>query len=133
MAQAVKESKSPHTLIEGWINERALTLEFGSDQLAAVVELFRYVDEVLDEIRGTDWGEGVTLVVFDRIEKEKKPVYERAHGGDQAAKNRLNKRIGARVKEGLGAVTRSARRGGPPRKGNVSHGLIRTYTKLWKD
>lgn len=136
-AQAAAESKSPATLLEGWIVEKVASLpgvlpRAESRRVRAEHELFCYLDDVLKEVRGTDWDEDVTREIFKRIESELYGVYRDATHGDPAVKNRINKRIGARVREGLGAVTRSARRGGPPRKGNVSNALITSYTKLFK-
>ena len=140
---AARQFKTPQCLMENLlleevVEERGVLTELERQRMTAEVALFRRIDEILKQLRRLDrWDEHVTRMVVETIERDHLPLYELAIGGDayqngNTTKNRINKQIGARVKEGLQATIKATRRGGPPLKGSVTKGLIRTYTKLWR-
>jgi hypothetical protein len=136
--RAIAEFKKVATLCEEWITETALATPGvlppnESARLAAEQEIAQDLETYIIMKRMSGWDAHVTGEYFARLEREKLAVYQCAIAGDQALKNRLNKRIGARMKEGLGAVTRASRSGGPPLKGYVTKGLVRMYTKLFTE
>jgi hypothetical protein len=102
-----------------------------ADQAKAERELLEVAEKLArEEARGGDWNEHLTLAVFRRIEAEHPALYEQAAGSQQS---QLNRRIGRRIKEGVGATVKLDH-GKPavvhaPRS---SQGLIRRYTLLTK-
>lgn len=102
-----------------------------ADQAKAERELLKIAENLAREESEGNWSEHLTLSVFNRIEAEHLRLYERAAG---AQYGQLNRRIGRRIKEAVGATVKLDEQDKPvvvhaPRS---SRGLIRRYTLLTK-
>lgn len=103
-----------------------------ADQAKAERELLEVAERIAREEAGADpWNEHLTLAVFKRIEAEYLPLYQEAAGSQHS---QLNRRIGRRIKEAVGATVQVDHHNRPvvvhaPRS---SQGLIRRYTLLAK-
>jgi hypothetical protein len=135
IARAARERKTPQSIVEDLVH-RELLEELSDEERVrarAEIKLYAVVHDITLRKLETNWGSNVTREVFEEIERDHLPLYERAidgngYRGGNPTKSRINKQLGARIRAALGAGVYE--QNGSPERGNVSSGLIRTYTKL---
>lgn len=106
-------------------------------RIDAESELMEFVRDVIRDLRRTgNWNEHVTGALFKRIKAERLDVYADAVGGNAFSvrnheKSRINRKIGARVKQLLKAEVKIE--GGQRQKGQPSraeNALVLSYSLL---